>query len=207
MVWGDNTYSRFVATVKVLLPLAALALLSTMFLLSRKVDPTASIPLARVDVERMVREQSISAPTYATVSANGTAISITADRVVPEAGGNNQALAEALVARFEYPDGTVTDVRSDGGRMSTTEGWAVLEGNVVLDTSDGMQMTTEALKTALNGDWLRSDVAVTVTGPLGRLEAESMEILHSKTLPGRYVANFNGGVKLLYTPSNTKDAE
>ena len=46
-----DRYSRMVAIFKVLLPLAALAILSTLFLLSRTIDPTTTIPFADQDFE------------------------------------------------------------------------------------------------------------------------------------------------------------
>lgn len=45
MAFGDRTYTRVVRSLKVALPLIALVLLSTMFMLSRKVDPTAAMAL------------------------------------------------------------------------------------------------------------------------------------------------------------------
>ena len=41
-----DRYSRMIAFLKVLLPLMALALLSTLFLLSQNTEPMASIPFA-----------------------------------------------------------------------------------------------------------------------------------------------------------------
>ncbi len=64
MATYDNTYSRVVAWLKVLLPVIALVLLSTMFLISRTIDPSRAIPFANVDVEGMVRDQRISAPAF-----------------------------------------------------------------------------------------------------------------------------------------------
>ena len=45
--------SRVVAWLRVLLPLAALAILSTLFLLPKSHDPDAAIPYADVDADRM----------------------------------------------------------------------------------------------------------------------------------------------------------
>ena len=59
MTMYDNSYSRFVALTKVILPIIALGILSTLFLFSRNIDPTQSIPYADVDVEGLAREQQI----------------------------------------------------------------------------------------------------------------------------------------------------
>ena len=56
-------WSRLVAALKVLLPLAALAILSTLFLVSNRINPEDALPYADVDVEARLREPRITAPT------------------------------------------------------------------------------------------------------------------------------------------------
>ena len=52
-----DRYSRMIVWLKVLLPLMALALLSTLFLLSRNVDPLASIPFAQAEIDERLKEK------------------------------------------------------------------------------------------------------------------------------------------------------
>ena len=54
---APNTYSTVVSWAKIILPLVALGLLSTLFLFSRTPDPNRAIPFAAVDVEELAREQ------------------------------------------------------------------------------------------------------------------------------------------------------
>ncbi len=53
MATYDNTYSRVVAWLKILLPLLALAILSTLFLVARTIDPAQNIPYADVDIDEL----------------------------------------------------------------------------------------------------------------------------------------------------------
>ena len=46
MAMGGMTYSRMIAWLKILLPLAALVLLSTLFLFARPRNPIATLPFA-----------------------------------------------------------------------------------------------------------------------------------------------------------------
>ena len=64
MARADNAWSRWVALLKIVLPLIALALLSSIFLLSRTIDPTATIPFTEVDVEDRVREPRLTEPKF-----------------------------------------------------------------------------------------------------------------------------------------------
>ena len=58
---GDR-HSRVVSWLKVLFPLIALALLSTLFLLSRAIEPQAVIPFADNEVQERLRDQHITGP-------------------------------------------------------------------------------------------------------------------------------------------------
>ncbi|MEL7087874.1 MAG: hypothetical protein AAGL98_05440, partial [Planctomycetota bacterium] len=61
----DNAYSRFVAWAKIILPLVALGLLSTMFLVSRDSDPAATIRIGEQEARGLAQEDGMSAPRFA----------------------------------------------------------------------------------------------------------------------------------------------
>lgn len=196
----DNAYSRFVALAKIALPLLALALLSTLFLFSRNIDPTESIPYAQVDVEALVREPRIASPHYTGVTSDGTAIAVLAETARPDPKDADKASAETLSARLDFKDGSFADITSATGQVDTGHGMAYLEGGVVIDTSTGYHITTEALTTALEKTSVTSDTQVNATGPLGDLTAGSMQLDEDKRAPGSYVLVFKDGVKLVYEP-------
>ena len=54
----DNLHSRVVAWMKIILPRAALGLLSTLFLISRTVDPTQQPPISQIDLEQRALYQA-----------------------------------------------------------------------------------------------------------------------------------------------------
>ena len=63
--------TSIVRLLRVILPLAALALLSVLFLLARKPDPQAAIPYARGAIEELSRSPGIGTPEFTTVTADG----------------------------------------------------------------------------------------------------------------------------------------
>ena len=71
--------SRLIAWLRVLLPLAALAILSTLFLLGRTPDPDDALPYAEVDAEDMVRDPRMTRPEFAGVSKSESEVTVTAD--------------------------------------------------------------------------------------------------------------------------------
>ena len=86
----DDSYSAFVTWVKTLLPIAALGLLSTIFLFSGKVDVTQSLPYAEHNVANIIREQRITRPYFAGVSNNGTEITLSAAYASPDPENNDK---------------------------------------------------------------------------------------------------------------------
>ncbi|TGN46479.1 hypothetical protein E4L95_19415, partial [Paracoccus liaowanqingii] len=79
--------TRIVRWLRVLLPLVALAMLSTMFLFSRRSDTESRIPYAEVEAEAAAREGRIVAPDYSAVTPDGARLSLRAAQATPSAEG------------------------------------------------------------------------------------------------------------------------
>jgi len=198
MTTYDNSYSRFVAWVKIVLPLLALGILSTMFLFSQSTDPTLTIPYADVDVEQIARDQTVKNPTYAGITEDGSAISVTAKLARPNLNNPDQFSADELVAQMDLTDGGRVDITSNSGQIDNATDEVLLTGNVHIDTSTGYSMKTQALATSLKTARVRSMGQVDASGPLGELTAGQMEITQPNGAD--YLLVFNNGVKLVYTP-------
>ena len=204
MALFDNAYSRAVAWLKILLPLLALAILSTLFLLSRTIEPSQELPYADVDAREFAREQRIGAPNYSGVAANGAAITVVADSARPQLDKPEIINANQLDARITQTDGTILDVDAQAGTFNSDSKDAVLTGGVIVASSNGYTMTTDQMRARFDGSAMDADSAVVVDGPDMRIEAGSMRVRLNPTNDGDrgYVVVFNGGVKLVYTPKD-----
>lgn len=206
MTLRDNFHSKAVAWLKVALPLIALGILSTLFLVSSKVDPEATLPGAQAGIAERVREPRLTRPIWSGVTGDGAALTVTADEARPEAGGTGAgtggASAQALRARLELPDGGHVLLVADRGRMEPDGSHMTVTGSVVVTTSTGYRIETETLEAQMDQSALRSDTAVTATGPAGRLTAGTMHLTGAPGRSGSYVVVFNGGVRLLYQPES-----
>lgn len=193
----DNAYSRLVAWLKILLPLAALAVLATLFLFQRRIDPARAIPLAAVDVEALARGARIGGPTYAGVTADGTAVTLTAATATPDAADPRRVTAEGIEAMIETPGGGLAEVRAAEGRIDGVAGRLTLSGGVEIVTSTGYRLTTSALAADLTRTHVEGGAGVEAEGPPGRIAAGGFTLAEG---PGGYELVFTGGVKLLYDP-------
>lgn len=200
----DNGYSRFVAWVKILLPMAALGLLSSIFLLSRDVDPTGSIPFAELSVDELAREQRISAPNYAGVTLDGTAISFSATTARPAVSNRNMVDATDIRAALEGADGSITRLSARMGTIDTDASQATLRGGVIITTSTGYRITTDGVVARLDRTEVISDGPIKARGPSGVFTAGSMSLTPSDNDPASSVLVFKNGVDLVYTPRYQK---
>jgi lipopolysaccharide export system protein LptC len=200
MAAAGKAYSRFVAWAKVLLPLAALGLLATLFLISRQINPETAIPFAEVDVEQFAREARIGAPEFSGVTEDGTVVSLTAAVARPDPAEPGRMTAEELSAKFEVPDGSLVTAVAEQGVVDSPAQRIELLGGAEVTTSTGYRVQSEGLTAALDMTEVRSTGPVEAEGPPGRIAAEAMEVTQDPENPKAYVLVFKGGVRLIYEP-------
>lgn len=192
-----DQYSRMVSYLKVLLPLTALALLSTLFLISRNADTQAVIPFADKEIEERMRGQQVTGPFFSGSTAQGDEIWVTAE--IARASLEEPLLATDLKAEIRMAAGGTLTLRSDRGSVQPDQDLARFVGNVEIITADGMQIKTEVLKTQLSGLRAESPGEVHANSDLGDLTAGRMEI-SAKTQGGPVHLLFTNSVKLVYDP-------
>lgn len=196
-----DRHTRVVGWLKVVLPLTALAILSTLFLVARRIDPEAALPYAEVDVEDLAREPRMTAPTYAGTTEDGASVTLTADEARPAAEGQ-PAQAAGLRLDLATPDGATTELLAADARMDDTGQHVLLSGGVTLSTSTGYRLETPEVVAKLDRTGLESRGEVTATGPAGEIRADGMVLSQDNRTPGAYVLVFKGGVRLVYQPGS-----
>ncbi len=204
MAARDNFHSVFVAWMKIVLPLLALGLLSTVFLFSRKVDLDQPVPFSQVDLTQRAHDQGVTNPNFAGVATGGEHVSFKADKVRPDPDHEGRVLADTVRAELRLNGGAVVTITSDHGESDQIEYSALLNGNVQVTTSTGYDIRTDRITAQF--DTLRAETPgrVTGTGPPGALEAGRM-LLTSEEEDGTAHLLFTDGVKLVYTPPKTKE--
>lgn len=198
---GMDSHSRLVGWLKVALPLTALALLSTLFLVARKIDPEAALPYAEVDVAERIREPRMTAPTYAGVTEDGATLTITAAEARPDTG--NGASAAQVNGQLVTPDGKRTALSAGAMRSDGTAKQVLLQSGVQIATATGYEVKTDGLTVALDRTNASSTGPVEGFGPAGKLTADSFQMTQAATDPGQYLLVFNGHVRLIYVPGQT----
>jgi lipopolysaccharide export system protein LptC len=198
----QDFHTRLIGWLKIALPLLALAILSTLFLVARTVDPESAIPFVDVDVADRLREPRMVEPTYAGVTKDGASLILTADEARPEKGPDAPAQANSLTGRLETPDGVRSDLVAAQAAIDRPERKILLSGGVKISTSGGWTLESDTLSAATDQTDIETQSPVKASGPPGTLTANSMRITQNPKDQSRYLLVFNGAVKLIYVPDN-----
>jgi lipopolysaccharide export system protein LptC len=199
-----DSYSRMVSWLKILLPLAALALLSTLFLLSRAIDPATSIPFADNDIQERIQDQRVTGPFFSGTTSDGDQISFLAELLitVPDKPGSNRA--EDVEVRIDLVSGTQVTLQSELAAVDMADDLARLAGDVLVTTSDGFEITTNELIARMSRLDLHSTGEISGQSPFGTLTAGQMRLETPAPNAGSHLI-FTNGVKLLYLPKKLKE--
>lgn len=197
----QDGWTHFVRLARIVLPLAGLLLLSTIFLVARHLNPEDAIPYAKVDVADRMRDPRMTLPVYSGATADGADLRITADEATPdkptEAKG---AAARTVFSTLTTPDGGRTELTSHTAQMDTAQETVTFEGAVDVKNSTGYRVETERMLARLDQTEVRSLTPVVATNDVTRVTATEMVLTQRPELPGSYVLVFNGNVKLIYQP-------
>jgi len=201
---GRDGHSRLVGWLKVALPLLALAILSSLFLVARTIDPEGAITFSEAELADRLREPRVTAPAFAGVTRDGATVTVTAAMAKPATEGG--ASAEEVRAQLETPDGARSVLTAGALALAQDGKTATLRGGVLLAHSLGYEFRTDSMVLDLDRTGAQSEGAVEGFGPLGRLTAGQMTLSQPEAGRPDYLLVFNKGVSLIYQPGAAEGA-
>ncbi len=192
-----NFHSQLVGWAKIVLPLCALGLLSTLFLFARGTNEPVEFPLA--EVEAIARDQRVSSPEFSGVTDNGAIVVITAKTARPDTAQLNTVSIDDMWMRMDNTDGSHIEVTATSGQVLGRDRIARFSGLARMETSTGYQMETSALTANLNSGIIVSDGLIEVRAPFGTLVAGKVSVQMTQQNTAQQML-FTDGVRLLYNP-------
>tara|TARA_B110000977_G_scaffold196610_1_gene277321 strand:- start:1388 stop:1987 length:600 start_codon:yes stop_codon:yes gene_type:complete len=194
-----DRYSRMVSLLKVAFPLAALALLSTLFLLAHVMDTDTAIPFADVEIQERLRDQQITGPFFSGTTETGDQMSFSAEKLITLQGNDGTNRAEDVKATLQTAQGATFQLQADVAELDIAGNSANLSGSVSMATSTGYRVNTDQLTSNISTLDVTTPETVEATGPLGSFTAGNMRIYSPNESENTQML-FSGGVKLVYTP-------
>lgn len=194
----ENFHTQLVIWTKIILPIGAIALLSTLFMFARTSTDTGDIPFAELD--ELAREQQISAPEFSGVSSDGSIIELTAEAAKPDQGNLDSLTITEPRLTMNAVDGTRLTIIAGEGHLDNSAQEARLTGLARLETSSGFMMETGGLIAELRTGVVTSTGPLAIKAPFGTIDAGRVSITVAGDGTGQQM-RFTEGVKLVYTPT------
>ena len=192
----DNTYSRFVSWAKVVLPLLALALLSTLFIFARGIGGDGEIPYAKI--EEIARQPRLSEPEFSGVTTTGATYAISADVARPGTEQPDDFAVEKIAMTIDTAAGLNIEITAGLGEFETQTNQIELSQLARVATSNGYLMETRGLIADVANGTVVSTAPLEIRSPMGQLTAGR---LHIDTGNPDHQMVFNEGVRLVYEPA------
>ena len=186
-------YTRLVKTLRLALPLAALALVTVLFswpqIVRQRIPatPQAALP------QTIGRNELIN-PHFESADSQNNPFTVTAERAVQSTDDPNFIVLEAPSGSMALKDNAHVTVQARQGGYRQEAQNLSLEGDVRLSHSDGYEIGTAKILLDLKTHQAWSDQPVRGAGPMGTLEASGLRFEGDSGLlvftgPARLVLN------------------
>ena len=185
------------AWLKVILPLIALCLLSTLFLFSRARTPTTSIPFIDLELQTRMREQQITAPYFVGTTENGLSMTLMAEAARPDTDNLSRLISDNIIAEIRAKDETLIIMFAKRGVFDARADLAQLNDGVSITSSTGYHLETKTLQSSLDRLHIESASDVRGEGPIGSFKAGKMILTSDKVHKNLHLL-FTNGVTLIY---------
>ena len=204
MAAGPGLHSRIVGVLKVGLPLVALGMLASIFLVQTDDRLGGNIVFSRGDIEALGEGLRITNPTFTGTTAGQDRFRFTAALVEPDAAPPERARITTLAGEVALHNGPTVELEADTGDLHIPTERLDVAGNVRLRTSEGYRMVAEQATLDLEAGSLVAGNRVETTGPLGRIDSGSLTIQPAAASGEARRFSFGNGVRLLYDPPDTR---
>lgn len=199
MAGSLSAHSRLVFWLKITLPILALAILSTIFLLARRIDYEGALPYVQEAIDSRANDPRLTRPDYGGMTDDGASVSVTAAEARPGKDPGSPATATDVVAEYRKGGRPTVRVTGASGTFDTLGGTIDLRGSARMTTADGYDLSADRMRADLHSQDLIAEGNVAGDMPLGRITAGRMEMTGPA---GKHHLVFKDRVRLVYKPQN-----
>jgi lipopolysaccharide export system protein LptC len=200
MASGPGLHSRVVAVLKVGLPLVAVGLLASLFLVQNDDRLGGNVVFSPGDVEALGSGLRIDSPTFTGTTRNEDRFRFTAALVEPDAAPPQRARITTLAGTLWLHNGPEVTVSAERGDLDIPTQRLDLSGEVVITTSDGYRMVTDKATIDLRAGAVVAGDEVVSTGPLGAITSGSLHVAPAADSGEARRFSFSDGVRVVYDP-------
>ncbi len=168
-----RSYSRLVTWMKIALPLAAVGLVALLFLSMRHKGDLTEL-FTPEELATLGAGLKLENPRFAGVTSKDEPFALRAEWALPDSAVPTYIDLERPSGEIRMADGRTVSATAAKARLNRVEKTLLLEGGVVLDTSDGYHVETERVEIDIDAETAIAPGPVRGNGPRGEIQAGSM---------------------------------
>lgn len=205
---SPGSYTRFISVAKVIMALAAIALLGTVFLFTKEQNLEGGLKFSQAEFEALETGMHIAKPLFSGMNEAGDVYDFKAESVQPTGAEIDQIVVQKLSGEIRYEAGNAIHMRASSAEFSTSDEVLTLTGNIQFEMSDGTIANTEVLRAELQSGLVVGEKQVSASSPLGEISSGSFR-LENIEVDGqeKQMLWFENGVKLLFRPDSWDENE
>ena len=189
------SYSNTVFYLKLTLVFLGLFALVLIFLSAKKLEPSSEIPFAK-DMDFATLDDGLTNPIYSSMTNSGDELRIAADQII-STDLKDTALIKSAILRIFSESGSNIFLTSDMALINKGEKSLTLSKNVVLKTSDKMEITAPKIFISLDKTLIQADGPIKGFFGTSNIEAGKLNIFKENN-SANLVISFTKGSKMVY---------
>lgn len=202
-------YSRYVQWAKIALPILAVGLFSSVFLVSETdVFEGTGIVFSDADLSALGDGVQIKSPRFSGVTDGGDKFLLTANYANPDSNKPSVIGMESVSATLDLASGEHVDVTATSGELQIPTQELRLTDGITISTSQGFRAKMRSALAYMRKGSVISEDPVEVVGPMGQITALSLEFKTVFATEGENVQNhilsFRDEVRVIFHPEPIK---
>ena len=189
------SYSNTVFYLKLTLFFLGLFALVLIFLSAKKIDQSSEIPFAK-DMDFATLDDGLTKPIYSAMTNSGDELRIAAEQII-STNQKDTALIKSAILRIFSESGSNIFLTSEVALINNGEKSLTLSKNVILKTSDKMEITAPKIFISLDKTLIQADGPVKGFFGTSNIEAGKLNIFKEDN-SANLVISFTKGAKMLY---------
>lgn len=187
----SKRHSNMVRGMRLLLPIAALAVIVVIMAWKSDNNPVTAVPREQISPQTVSQNELIN-PKFQSQDNSGQPYSITANKATQNAEDMNTLLLQKPVADMTLKSGGAVKVTATNGQYKQEQKGLALDGNVTVHHNSGYEIQTEKMNVDVTGQIITSDTPVTGHGPQADISATGLNVNGDSK-----IVIFNGPAKLI----------
>lgn len=171
----QRRHSSAVRVMRLVLPVAALAVVAVLITWKNDNAPVTPIPREKISPQTVTQNELIK-PKFQSEDSSNQPYTITADKATQNTDDMDAVILDNPVADMTLTSGDTVSIKAVNGTYRQSAKILSLRGDIAVTHHGGYDIHTEALDIDVAGQTITSNQPVTATSPTARIESSGLTV-------------------------------